>query len=160
MWSWVHPPTDPARPGDSQITYLGGRACELSKGCQNHKMTGSLPRGMLLDDDLSSCGHHGSYSSQKFTELHDSNWDETGHANLQTLVWSDPVSHEVWDMHYPMSASWKSSPRTKTMVEGVSMLQSQTMIHVIMIPNHEVMIYFWGETRGQLKLCNYYSQLC
>ena len=44
-------------------------------------MTGSLPRGMLLDDDFSSCGHHGSYSSQKFTELHDSNGDEMGHAN-------------------------------------------------------------------------------
>ena len=27
-----------------------------------------------------------------------------------------------------------------------------------MIPNHVVMISFWGETRGQPKLCNYYSQ--
>ena len=59
---------------------------------------------MLLDGDVSSCGQ-GSYSSQKFTELHDSIGDETGHANLQTLVWSDPVSHEVWDTHYPISAS-------------------------------------------------------
>ena len=58
-------------------------------------MTGSLPRGMLLDGDLSSCGHYGSYSSQKFTELHDSNGGEMGCANPWTLVWSDPVSHEV-----------------------------------------------------------------
>ena len=57
-------PTDPARPGDSQITWPGGRACELSKECQNHKMTGSSCRGMLLSGDLSSCAHHCSYSSQ------------------------------------------------------------------------------------------------
>ena len=50
---------------------------------------------MLLDDDFSSCGHHGSYSSQKFTELHDSNGDEMGHANPWTLVLSDPISYEV-----------------------------------------------------------------
>ena len=42
--------------------------------------------------------------SQKFTELHDSVGDETGCANPQTLVWGDPITHEVWDMHYPVSA--------------------------------------------------------
>ena len=68
-------------------------------------MTGSSPRGMLLDGDLSSCGHHGSYSSRKFTELHDSNGDEMGCANLQTLVLNDPIPCEVQDMFYPMSAS-------------------------------------------------------
>ena len=31
------------------------------------------------------------------------------------------------------------------------MLQSQTMIHVIMIPNHEVMISFRGKQRGNLN---------
>ena len=36
-----------------------------------------------------------SYSSQKFTELHDSNGDEMGHANPWTLVLSDPISYEV-----------------------------------------------------------------
>ena len=148
MWSWVHPPTDPARPGDSQVTWLGGRACELSNGCQNHKTTGSLARGTLLDGDLSSCGHYGPYSSQKFTELHDSIGDETGSTNLWTLVWSDLVSHEVWHSHHPMSTSWKSSLRTKTLVEGVSMLQSQTTIHAIPIPNHMVMISFWGGNKG------------
>ena len=60
---------------------------------------------MLLDGDLSSCGHHGSYSSQKFTELHDSNGDETGCANPWTLVLSDPVSCEVRDTLHPVSAS-------------------------------------------------------
>ena len=60
---------------------------------------------MLLDGDLSSCGHHDSYSSQKFTELHDSNGDETGCTNPWTLISSDPVSCEVWDMLYPVSAS-------------------------------------------------------
>ena len=33
------------------------------------------------------------------------------------------------------------------------------MIHVIMIPNHEVVISFGGETKGQHKLCNCYLQL-
>ena len=115
-------------------------------------MTGSLPRGMLLDGDLSSCGHHGSYSSQKFTELHDSNGDETGCANPQTMVSSDPISCEVWDALYPMSASSESSLRTKTLVGGVSVLQSRTTIHVIMIPNH-VMISFGGggKQRGNLN---------
>ena len=51
-----------------ELPDLEERACELCKEYQNHKTTGSLPRGMLLDGDLSSCGHHGSYSSQKFTE--------------------------------------------------------------------------------------------
>ena len=41
-----------------------------------------------------------------------------------------------------------NSSRTKTSVEDVSVLQSQTMIHVAMIPNHEAMIYFWGENKG------------
>ena len=68
-------------------------------------MTGSLARGTLLDGDLSSCGHHGSYSSQKFTELHDSIGDEMGSTNPQTLVWGDPISCKVWDMHHPMSTS-------------------------------------------------------
>ena len=68
-------------------------------------MTGSSPRGMLLDGDLSSCGHHGSYSSRKFTELHDSNGDEMGSANPWTLVLSDPISCKVWDTLYPMSTS-------------------------------------------------------
>ena len=111
-------------------------------------MTGSLARGTLVDGDLSSCGHHGSHSSQKFTEFHDSNGDEMGCANPWTLVWSDPISHEVWDAHYPVSTSWKSSLRTKTLAEGVSMLQSQTTIHVIMIPNHVVMISFLGGNKG------------
>ena len=68
-------------------------------------MTGSLPRGTFLDGDLSSSGHYGSYSSQKFTELHDSNGDEMGCANPWTLVSSDPISHEVQDTFYPMSTS-------------------------------------------------------
>ena len=38
------------------------------------------------------------------------------------------------------------------------MLQSRTTIHVATIPNHEAMISFWGETRGQ-PICNCYSQL-
>ena len=54
-------------------------------------------------------------------------------------------------MLYPMSASRESSSRTKTLVEGVSMLQSQTTIHVIMIPNHEVVISFGGKQRGNLN---------
>ena len=68
-------------------------------------MTGSSCRGMLLSGDLSSCGHNGSYSSRKFTEPHDSTGVETGCANPWTLVLSDPISCEVWDMLYPMSAS-------------------------------------------------------
>ena len=68
-------------------------------------MTGSLPRGTLLDGDLSSCGHYSSYSSQKFTELHDSNGGETGCANPWTLVSSDPISHKAQDTFYPISAS-------------------------------------------------------
>ena len=50
------------------------------------------------------------------------------------------------------------SSRTKTSVEGVSVLQSQTTILVTMIPNHKAVISFWGETRGQ-PICNCYSQL-
>ena len=38
------------------------------------------------------------------------------------------------------------STRTKTSV-GVSVLQSQTMIHITMIPNHEAVISFWGENK-------------
>ena len=41
-----------------------------------------------------------------------------------------------------------NSLRTKTSVEGVSVLQSQTTIHVTMIPNHEAVISFWGENKG------------
>ena len=51
-------------------------------------------------------------------------------------------------MLYPMFASRESSLRTKTLVGGVSMLQSQTMIHVMMIPNHEVVISFGGGNKG------------
>ena len=40
------------------------------------------------------------------------------------------------------------SLRTKTSVEGVSVLQSQTMILVTMIPNHEAVISFWGGNKG------------
>ena len=40
------------------------------------------------------------------------------------------------------------SSRTKTSVEGVSVLQSQTTIHVTTIPNHEAVISFWGENKG------------
>ena len=52
-------------------------------------MTGSSCRGTLLSGDLSSCGHHCSYSSQKLTEPHDSTGVETGCANPWTLVSSD-----------------------------------------------------------------------
>ena len=48
--------------------------------------------------------------------------------------------------------------RTKTSVEGVSVLQSQTMILVTMIPNHKAVISFGGKTRGQ-PICNCYLQL-
>ena len=41
--------------------------------------------------------------SQKFIELHDSIGDEMGCANLQTLVWGDPITHEVQDTLYPVS---------------------------------------------------------
>ena len=41
-----------------------------------------------------------------------------------------------------------NSSRTKTSVEGVSVLQSRTMIHVTTIPNHEAVISFWGENKG------------
>ena len=55
-------------------------------------------------------------------------------------------------MLYPVSTSRESSSRTKTSVEGVSMLQSQTTIHVIMIPNHEVVISFGGgKQRGNIN---------
>ena len=40
------------------------------------------------------------------------------------------------------------SSRTKTLVEGVGVLQSRTTIHVTMIPNHEAMISFWGGEHG------------
>ena len=42
--------------------------------------------------------------SHRFTELHDSIGDEMGCANLQTLGWGDPVTHEVWDTPYTVSA--------------------------------------------------------
>ena len=41
-----------------------------------------------------------------------------------------------------------NSSRTKTSVEGVSVLQSRTTIHVATIPNHEAMISFWGGNKG------------
>ena len=41
-----------------------------------------------------------------------------------------------------------NSSRTKTSVEGVSVLQTRTMIHVATIPNHEAVISFWGENKG------------
>ena len=40
------------------------------------------------------------------------------------------------------------SSRTKTSVEGVSVLQSRTTILVTTIPNHEAMISFWGGNKG------------
>ena len=40
------------------------------------------------------------------------------------------------------------SSRTKTLVEGVSVLQSRTTILVTMIPNHEAVISFWGGNKG------------
>ena len=43
--------------------------------------------------------------SQKLMELHDSTGDEMGCANLWALVWGDPISHEVWDMHHSMPTS-------------------------------------------------------
>ena len=58
MWSGVCLPTDPAWPGDQWTAWSGRRACELSKGSQDHEMTGSVARGMLLDGDLSSHSHH------------------------------------------------------------------------------------------------------
>ena len=64
-----------------------------------------------------------------------------------------PVGYE---MRATLSLHSNSS-RTKTSVEGVSVLQSQTTIHVATIPNHEAVISFWGETRGQL-ICNCYPQ--
>ena len=36
--------------------------------------------------------------------------------------------------------------------------KSRTTIHVTTIPNHEAVIYFGGETRGQ-PICNCYPQL-
>ena len=62
--------------------------------------------------------------SHGFTEVYDSIGDEMDCANPPTLVKSDPVTHKVWDTPYPVSASWKSSLRIKTLVEGVSVLQS------------------------------------
>ena len=50
-----------------------------------------------------------------------------------------------------------NSSRTKTSVEGVGVLQSQTAIHVAMIPGHEAVISFGGEAGGQL-VCNCYLQ--
>ena len=41
-----------------------------------------------------------------------------------------------------------NSLRTKTSVEGVSVLQSRTTIHVTTIPNHEAVISFWGGNKG------------
>ena len=41
-----------------------------------------------------------------------------------------------------------NSLRAKTSVEGVSVLQSQTMIHVTTIPNHKAVISFGGENKG------------
>ena len=38
-----------------------------------------------------------------------------------------------------------NSSRTKTSVEGVSVLQSRTMNHVTTILNHEAVISFWGK---------------
>ena len=54
-------------------------------------MTGSSCRGTLLSGDLSSFDHNGSYSSQKFTEPHDSTGVEMGCTNPWTLVSSDPI---------------------------------------------------------------------
>ena len=70
-----------------------------------------------------------------------------GYTNPRTLVLSDPVSCEVRDTLYPMSAFRESSLRTKTSVEGVSVLQSRTTIHVTMILNHEAVI-FLGVKQG------------
>ena len=55
-----------------------------------------------------------------------------------------PMRYEMRSILYPHP----NSSRTKTSVEGVSVLQSQTTIHVAMIPNHKVMISFWGGKQG------------
>ena len=56
-----------------------------------------------------------------------------------------------YPMGYEMRATLSphsNSLRTKTSVEGVSVLQSRTMIHVATIPNHEAVISFWGGKQG------------
>ena len=77
------------------------------------------------------------------------------------------LTHGLWYrvVPYPVRYGMHSilcphpdSLRTKTSVEGVSVLQSRTTILVMMIPNHEAMISFWGETRCQ-PICNCYLQL-
>ena len=68
-------------------------------------MTGSLARGTLLGDDLSFHGHQFILLLKSPQSFMTQSGDETGCTNPWTLVWGDPISHEVWDTHHPMSAS-------------------------------------------------------
>ena len=67
------------------------------------------------------------------------------------------LAHGLWYQMIPYPVRYRmhsilhlhpDSMRTKTSVEGVSVLQSQTTIHVIMIPNHEAVISFLGGKQG------------
>ena len=55
VWGYACPQTWPDLV-TPRLPDLEEGTCELSKGYQNHEMTGSLARGMLLDGDLSSHG--------------------------------------------------------------------------------------------------------
>ena len=101
---------------------------------------------MPLSGDLSSCGRYGYHPSQMLTELHDSTGVEMG--ALAHKPWYRTIPYPVRYGMHSILCLHPNSLRTKTSVEGVGVLQSQTTIHVATIPNHEAMISFWGGNKG------------
>ena len=63
-------------------------------------------------------------------------------------LWYQMIPYPVRYGMHSILCPHPDSLRTKTLVEGVSVLQSQTTILVTTIPNHEPMITFWGGNKG------------
>ena len=110
-------------------------------------MTGSSRRGTPLSDDLSSCGRYGYHPSRKLTEFHDSKLGLKQVA-LARGPWYRPIPYPEGCVMCSILCPHPNPPRTKTLVEGVSVLQSRTTIHVATIPNHEAVISFGGGKQG------------
>ena len=110
-------------------------------------MTGSSCRGMPLSGDLSSCGHYG---YQPFSKAHWASWLKLGlkWVALARGPWYWPILYPERHGMHSILCPHPNSLRTNTSVEGVSVLQSWTTIHVTTIPNHEAVISFWGGKQG------------
>ena len=85
-----------------------------------------------------------------FSKAHWASWLKLGSKQvaLACVPWYGMISYPMRCGMHSILCPHPNSSRTKTSVEGVSVLQSWTMIHVATIPNHEAVISFWGGNKG------------